>query len=419
MQFENRASILGIALTLGIHSWSACAFELDSNFGVDGKIQLLPSTSWGLVPDAPVSAPDGSIFLAGTYNDADDHNHVGVWKFGGDGRVSTDFQIDPALYGVVGVGVYGGSASLGFTRDNKIMLAFNGPRFQNSEGGTVNVCQLNSETGRLVGRFATSGCTGLFRVYNKVVFGSQSSGAAIIAYSKPGGWELEVTRVSPEGGVDQNFLRTSFGGDISWNSQSLAVDSHDRVYICGYYVAGEKIVDAVLRLTANGDIDQSFGTAGLIQFPSYGIFSSEGLTSFRVAADDSLVATGVYKGENRDTLYRTFRLNQDGLPILTYGVNGVADVDFGAPMTVSFRSGDAVLLRDGRVIYTTYGPYEDGTIWASLDTLGHIDSTIVAGGHMRTPLLDTDTLSVSADGNILAVQTDLAGAPFLCRYRLQ
>jgi len=193
----------------------------------------------------------------------------------------------------------------------------------------------------------------------------QSSGKIVVA-GQCGSTYLAVVRLNPNGTLDTTFCTAGqfvYGGAAWQTALSLALDSAQRIVVAGSVDSsdGSTRTNALLRLTANGSLDTSFGGSGVVvtKFLAY-----LGL-NYAVVIDgnDRILTTG--------TSLSTSSVNSQRMVLARYNPDGSLDASFGsgsgfivAAPSLDFGYGSAVGLQtDGKILVGGSERTWDGGPW--------------------------------------------------------
>lgn len=177
--------------------------------------------------------------------------------------------------------------------------------------------------------------------------------------------DILLIKLNPDGSLEHNF---GDGGSIVHSFtdyddflQAMAVQADGKIVVSGTVsdVSGFDIFNtpAILRFTADGDVDTGFGTAGVTRFPAVAIDNE--LTSCKILSDGKIVAAGHY--QNVFTGATDF-----DILVVKVDENGTPDADFGT---------------SGQVITPVYGGIDDA-FGMDVDPEGRI----VVGGFATAPV---------------------------------
>ena len=105
-----------------------------------------------------------------------------------------------------------------------------------------------------------------------------------------------VVKLDATGAID-----TSFGGGSgfvlvdSTYLHAVAIDSQGRIVASGEHIENPVYTSTVIRLTADGTLDDTFGAGGTATIDWDGAGESGYLTSMTLMADDRIVVGGFYE----------------------------------------------------------------------------------------------------------------------------
>jgi uncharacterized delta-60 repeat protein len=208
--------------------------------------------------------------------------------------------------------------------------------------------------------------------------GLQSDGSIIVVGASDADATSEriaVARYTPDGALDSSFadgdgVFTVRFGDFIGNAGSVAIEADDKV------VVGTQGEFGVLRLTADGALDPSFGGDGFLRSPLGPALGTE----VALQADGKVLAAGARNGPIKPGRSPTFliRYRRDGTLDPAFGGDGVVTTRFGSdPLAVQ---------RDGRIVGA--GVAEKGLVQSLVLSRfrrnGRLDRSFGRGGIVRT-----------------------------------
>ena len=249
--------------------------------------------------------PDGKILAAGFAHDSVNSNDLALARFlpgpidGGvldagfdtDGRVTTDYNLTNGDEYVRGIAVY---PPAGLATDNKIVAA--GYTIYNDANG-------DRTYDFVVARYAPDGSLdtgpGGFSGNGKVRtnFGSDelAIGVAIqpmdrkivvAGYSINFGYQTVLARYNTDGTLDPDFgVNGKSTPGVDGIASALALDGNGRILVAGNHGSECRVT----RLFANGDLDPSFGSAGVASFTIPGGSCQVGAIAIQ-PADQKIIA---------------------------------------------------------------------------------------------------------------------------------
>jgi uncharacterized delta-60 repeat protein len=385
---------------------AAQAGSLDPSFGTAGVTVALPDLS----PSAAALQTDGSIVVVGSapYSATPMGSQLAVARFHSDGSLDTSFgKKGEALFPLT-PGFDSEGAVVSVQTDGKILVG--GVSLNVHGTDPYAILRLESD-GTLDTSFGkggvvtpdTAGATGPF--VGSLV--QQADGA--IAALMSGGTDF-VLRLTATGDVDDTFgtmgqSATFVGGTSSWADLELAVDaSGDFLAIGG---------SGVVRLAPEGSLDPTFN--GSTKLAGLGpVVAPDGSVFTGVPADASFAAVT--------------KLTSAGLTDTTYGTSGVAYPYWGS--TLAAYANAMALDSKGRMVLAGSYDASSGTDIGigRLTAAGVPDTTFGSGGGAVTaaaggaPDASPVALAFQTDGRIVVVAwaMDLStGKPFgvmLARY---
>ena len=215
---------------------------------------------------------------------------------------------------------------------------------------------------------------------------------------------------SAEGDLDRFFGQ---GGVVTFNrgvndaAQAVALQSDGKIVIAGTVSNGSNTDVLLMRRTADGRRDTSFGVNGFVTFDSGNDDAAHGVA---VQPDGKILVVGqTSNGTNKDIL--VLRWNSNGVPDATFHAIGAATFDLGDDETAS-----AVAVQTNTRIVIA-GTASNGTdndfLVMRLDSNGVFDSTFNAVGFLTIDRGGNDTgraVAVQANGLIVATGTSSNGS---------
>lgn len=238
---------------------------------------------------------------------------------------------------------------------------------------------------------------------------TQSDGKIILAGASVSGDEdYGIVRLNPDGSLDMTFgtggkvvIPTDPGNDEAY---AVAVQSDGKIV-----VGGDGSYDfTLLRLNANGSLDTSFGTGGIIKTDFYAL--TEEVHALAIQNDGKIIAAGfanhVVPNSYASAEFALARYNADGSLDTSFGTGGKTSVLIGAPGSASARG--VAIQNDGKIVaggyIATEGQYDRfGVIRFNAD--GTLDTCFGDGGKVTTAISSGDdianALSLQSDGKIV------------------
>ncbi|PKK88115.1 MAG: hypothetical protein CVV64_20220, partial [Candidatus Wallbacteria bacterium HGW-Wallbacteria-1] len=328
---------------------------LDTSFGMGGKVV---TDICGYNDDIArlILQADGKIVAIGTAYTATNPD-VAMVRYNTDGSIDTTFGTDGVARFSIGTTDYGYAGAL--QPDGKILVAGSsydsvGNRFQ------FAVARLETD-GTLDSTFGTSGMfTHSFSADHSYAhdMALQSDGRILVAGTATIGGldQAAAIRLNTDGTLDTTFAgdgSAAFGIGVNWTEiHATAVQGDGKILLAGEAEDDSDSEVAIARLNADGTLDSSFGTDGIVMTT----ITSANDHAFAISLqnDGKILVTGKAEAESGDELLLV-RYNSDGTLDATFGTNGKVLV----PPTVDGVSGMALALQGGGRILV--GGYESGT----------------------------------------------------------
>jgi uncharacterized delta-60 repeat protein len=322
---------------------------LDPTFGSDGRVSTPVGAGKG---EAVLIQSDGGIITAGrvavgggidfalTRHDADGKLDTG---FGDGGIVTTDFagQVDQAN-------------SVAVQPDGKIVVAgFAATGALLNANDDIALARYNSD-GTLDTSFGTGGMVitdlGTKTELGRAVVIQPSDGKIVVAGTVDS--DVVLVRYTPDGDVDTAFGQsgvtiTDLGNDDFANGVALTADG--QVLVAGHTLgSGGNLDFALARYRADGALDQSFGTDGIVKTDiGGGDDFAEGLT---VDTDGRIVVVG--RATSSTILdMAVARYHGDGTLDTGFGDNGRITADFHGKGEFGQ---DVAIQADGKIVAAGY-----------------------------------------------------------------
>lgn len=211
---------------------------------------------------------------------------------------------------------------------------------------------------------------------------------------------LQAQSIDPTFGVNGMFV-TDFGFDDTW-PLDMAVQPDGKILLSGWVRSGSDTDWFITRLTANGQVDSTFATDGVLTGdPGGGYEEARRL----IIQPDGKVLLGVHCGNQTTVFPKIVRLLADGSPDNTFGSSGVAVLPTTAPVT---RLRDMELLPDGRILVSnTVG--DDSSSVTRLDASGSLDPTYGVNGVAQIPMTVQNVwpyMALAPSGDLVVVTTE-------------
>jgi len=218
--------------------------------------------------------------------------------------------------------------------------------------------------------------------------------------------EFAVVRYTPDGQPDSTFGTNGNGivttqlepGDNSDAAFAVAVQSDNEILAGGLATAGATNQFALVRYTAGGTLDPTFGSGGVVETPIGTNADADALAIQADPSGDPSLEKIILAGEsNNGSGYEATVVRYDASGGLdgTFGTNGVATAAIGSDADIY----SVALQSDGAIVAA--GDNDNGLFAARFDGTGNLDTSFNASG--STP--GAFTLG-GFDGNAVALQSD-------------
>ncbi len=283
---------------------------------------------------------------------------------------------------------------------------------------TIRVMNLNelliSVDGRLDATFSGDGkATAERSGATALGLAIQSDGKIVVAGSNDS--DFAVMRYNSNGSLDSTFgvngiSTTDVGSDVGYD---VAVQSDGKIVVAGYtFRDGQGIDFAVLRYNADGSLDATFDSDGILT-TDFGTPFDYG-KCVAIQADGKIVVAGS---------------SNNAFAIARYNVNGSLDTSFGDHGTLTIASSgsavvnDVALQSDGKIILVGQSQYSKFAV-LRITANGVLDATFDGDGQLTTQFGGMEafasSVAVQSDGKIVVSGTskNATGYDFaVARYR--
>jgi len=273
---------------------------VDTTFATNGKAtERLDATHGRAIFNALLIQDDDKIIAAGSARDQDNYDVITLYRYDRDGSKDLSF-------GTGGIS----------TVDH---------RWNNSQGGVV------------FDRGGESVVDAAFQSDGKIIL-AQTSQAGENGYNHHTGFG--ITRLTSDGLLDNNFGALNGFGYLTYNglhAAAVAIQNDDKIIVAGHR-AWDGSSLALVRFTAEGKVDDTFGTNGIIltdTYPPHGSYGGDSGSDVAVQADGKIVVVGSSAvkgcGDEPDSHFT------QGL-LLRYNTDGTLDNTFSGDGVVKFTS---------------------------------------------------------------------------------
>jgi uncharacterized delta-60 repeat protein len=190
-----------------------------------------------------------------------------------------------------------------------------------------------------------------------------------------------VLRLSANGDLDQSF---GTGGMVTLNAflglheliSSFALQTDGKILVASqHFGTGSVSTPVLVRLSDNGAIDSSFGNNGYVS-----LLIGESVRDLNILPDGRII------GIIQSVPYQLFRLLPNGNFDLAFGTNGIANINPSPPVFVYVYAYSLTLQDDGKIVLGGFADTPTHNFFtARYDTSGNFDSTFASYGHIILP----------------------------------
>jgi uncharacterized delta-60 repeat protein len=322
-QADGKLVLVGDVSTQGSTLWAVARLEedgsLDSSFGSGGKVVLFSNGPAGAV----AIQPDGRIVVVGT-----SLNHFSIARFTTDGALDPSFGSGALVDTAIGSGDAIAHA-VAIQGDGKIVAA---GTVETAGNVDMAIVRYNAD-GTLDTSFSGDGIatatvgTGDDVAYDVKI---QPDGKIVLCGTAElaGGYDIALVRLLANGSIDNGFgsfgrVATDIGGSTD-AGVSMLIQPDGKIAVAGYTSAATYDF-AVVRYNANGTLDTSFDGDGKVVTP---IGLSDDIATFIARQPDGKLVVAGLALIGADTDCALARYEQNGALDATYGFGGKAVVNF-------------------------------------------------------------------------------------------
>jgi uncharacterized delta-60 repeat protein len=405
---------------------STLSGSLDTGFGKSGIV----TTSIGSGDDAAHALgiqSDGKIVVAGnSSNSNSSKNDFALARYNTDGSLDTGFGTGGIITTSIG-SINDAASALGIQSDGKIVAAgssYNGSKYdfalaRYNANGTL-------DTGFGTGGIVTTSIGSNNDYANALI---QSDGRIVVAgrsfNSSSNKYDFALVRYNANGTLDTTFgtggiVTTSIGsGSIYDYAYALGIQPVGKIVVAGYSYNGSKYNFALVRYNANGTLDTTFGTGGIVT-TSIGS-SDDAAHALGIQSDGKIVVAGSSYGSKYN--FALVRYNANGTLDTTFGTGGIVTTPIGSDWDYAYALG--IQPSDGKIVAA--GSSNSGSNYdfalVRYNTDGSLDTGFGTGGIVTTPIGSSDdyalALGIQSDGRIVAAGYSYNGSNYdfaLVRY---
>jgi uncharacterized delta-60 repeat protein len=369
---------LSLLVAFGAGAAHATDGDFDTTFGAQGFVR--PPLD-GVQFTTAATRPDGRLVVCGMRRPFPvSYDNLLVAQFLADGSADSSFgtggfvEIDPTAYREECTGLI-------VTPDGGLVLSgyawyidsFNGTNFNEKIAVRLDA------HGTTDAAFGDNGLATYGPGYALSIATAPGGGFVLGGYAcANGGCVIDVVRALASGELDASFGDAGIahipfaGGSTIDHGNAVAVDASGRIVVAGSSDFFGDVRVAGARLLADGSLDTDFGDGGRIQGP----VGTKGV-AVRLQRDGAVAIAG-YFDASLDALVARF--DAGGLPDAAFGAGGVAPVTLADTGLVATS---LAIEDDGRLVVSGYAYPLDGTelgFVARLDTAGLPDPAFGTAG---------------------------------------
>src|SRR6266542_1606848 len=217
-----------------------------------------------------------------------------------------------------------------------------------------------------------------------------------------------VARYNANGSLDSSFgtggkVTTGFGGSQGAWIDGIALQKDGKIVAAGQGRSGTTAAFGLARYNANGSLDTSFGSGGLVA-TTFGTGNTR-VNGIALQPDGKTVAAGF---DNNGTSYEfaLARYNADGSLDTSFGTGGKVTTDFGFGADVAWA---VAVQPDGKIVAAGYASATGRYLiaLARYNADGSLDTSFGSGGRVTTAISDRYDLAyamaLQPDGKIVVV----------------
>ncbi|MEO6759697.1 MAG: T9SS type A sorting domain-containing protein, partial [Saprospiraceae bacterium] len=390
---------------------------LDSTFSADGKVTTsFPSASVALV-NALIIQPDQKIVAVGTANG---NKQFAVARYLPDGSLDAGFGNSGLRLIDFGAGDDLGQSAL-LQSDGKIVIA--GSAHANfalarllENGDLDSTFGVNGRQTTQIGPGESAGFSVALQADGQLV-------VAGTAYLSSNQGVVALARYDAQGQLDPSFgsggIVLSAIDSLDDHAEAVAIQSDGKIIVAGYAMLGGQYDFALARYNPDGSRDTTFGTQGqrVTDFTGFNDYGR----AITLQLDGKILVTGTTTAGTTIQSIALARYNADGNPDATFGVNGKTKFNLNG---VSDNGKAITVQADGKIIVAgyTYIPIYQVYRFALLRLLptGVLDPSFNGNGVVTTPFqVGNDqayAVVLQADGRIVAGGHNSSNQFALARY---
>lgn len=221
-----------------------------------------------------------------------------------------------------------------------------------------------------------------------------------------------LARYNTNGSLDTSF-GTGGSASTSMIINSAAIQSDGKIVVAGNIYVSSNLggasgyAFALSRFNANGSIDTTFGTSGMVSTRTI-MYGDQYLLDIAIQADGKLVVAGYTQSGAEFSSFAVARYNTDGTLDSRFGSNGIVITDITSNADQAYG---VAIQPDGKIIAVGFAndsiTYSGDFALVRYTSSGTLDSTFGSNGIVRTDLFggydQATKVTLQSDGKIVAV----------------
>ncbi len=223
-----------------------------------------------------------------------------------------------------------------------------------------------------------------------------------------------LIRYNTDGSLDPSFgtggIAMPYFGNVKNIAFALAIQSDNKIVVSGYSNSGGNDAFELVRYNANGTLDASFGTGGIVNHP-IGLYGGR---AFAVAIQqDGKIIQGGFGYYNTSNNFVMVRYNTNGVVDSTFGVNGVS---VSMPGDHEAEINALKILPGGKIIAVGQSHITTNNDFAvaRYKTNGILDSTFGTNGYTTKDINNNADMGfatdIQPDGKIVVAGNTVSGS---------
>jgi uncharacterized delta-60 repeat protein len=421
--------LLASLVLLAVGPAQAAPGALDTSFGTGGKVLTSFGTPDDEIDDVALQK-DGKI-VAGGYAWVSGHGDSALARYNANGSLDTTFGTGGKVTTAVS-SLNDWINAIAIQPDGKIV----GVGYYQVTGASKLLVVRYNANGSLDTGFGTGGytATAVGPSANAFAVMLQPDGKIVAAgYTYDGtNSAFALVRYNADGSLDTSFgtggiVTTAVGSPADTGYVfDLALQPDGKILATGYTRVGSSYVFGLLRYNANGSLDTTFGTGGIVTTAFPGATIGALARAVDLQPDGKIVVSGLLFIDSGHQDFALARYNSDGSLDTSFGTGGRVTTIFG----VRAVGIDAKLQLNGKIVVggwnreTSTSPFTFAL--ARYSPNGSLDTAFGSGGKVTTAIGPSDdyiiAIAIQPDGKIVAggaSALDLAGTDYdfaLARY---